>query len=524
MSFESLGLSPELLRALLDLGYESPTPIQSQAIPVVLGGRDILAAAQTGTGKTAGFTLPILQRLQPNANTSPSPARHPIRCLILTPTRELAVQVEESVRQYSKYLPLRSTVLYGGVAMDPQIKALQAGVEILVATPGRLLDHLQSKTLRLSTASILVLDEADRMLDMGFIPDIKRIIQLLPGERQTLLFSATFSDEIKRLSDDFLTNPVRIEVARQNAAADLVRQRVYRVHEDRKRELLVHLISELGMTQTLVFCGTKIGANKLCGQLVRDGINAAAIHSDKTQQTRTESLASFKAGEVSVLVATDVAARGLDIEQLPFVVNFDLPHVSEDYVHRIGRTGRAGSPGNAISLVSPDEERHLRDIEKLLRSKIESIEPEGFQEARPVRGARSERSERSSERAPRSERREPPVNGENAGTAESVDSAAGADAGAATSTVERPARRERSERADRAARPGEARAVRGGGSGGSRRRLEDLDPMAGVDLSGPLPPAPGSAAATHGAAAARPGRRTAEIPALLRSFPKNADS
>ncbi len=511
MSFESLGLSPELLRALLDLGYESPTPIQSQAIPVVLGGRDILAAAQTGTGKTAGFTLPILQRLQPNANTSPSPARHPIRCLILTPTRELAVQVEESVRQYSKYLPLRSTVLYGGVAMDPQIKALQAGVEILVATPGRLLDHLQSKTLRLSTASILVLDEADRMLDMGFIPDIKRILQLLPGERQTLLFSATFSDEIKRLSDDFLTNPVRIEVARQNAAADLVRQRVYRVHEDRKRELLVRLISELEMSQAIVFCGTKIGANKLCGQLVRDGINAAAIHSDKTQQARTESLASFKAGEVSILVATDVAARGLDIEQLPFVVNYDLPHVAEDYVHRIGRTGRAGSPGNAVSLVSPDEERHLRDIEKLLKSKVESIEPEGFQDARPARAARSDRAERGErpERAPRGE----PL----ARAVSEVDATAAADTVVAV-RAERAPRTERSERSPRGveSRPGRS-------NGGSRRRLEDLDPMAGVDLSAPVPSVTRSDPG-HPASLPRPGRRPAEIPALLRSFPKTAGS
>ena len=504
MSFEALGLSPELLRALLDMGYQDPTPIQSQAIPVVLAGRDILAAAQTGTGKTAGFTLPILQRLQPMANTSPSPARHPIRCLILTPTRELAVQVEESVRAYSKYLPIRSTVIYGGMAMDPQIKALQAGVEILVATPGRLLDHVQNKTVRLGTASILVLDEADRMLDMGFIPDIKRILQMLPGERQTLLFSATFSDEIKRLSDDFLSNPVRIEVARQNATADLVQQRVYPVHEERKRELLTHLIGDLNMTQAIVFCGTKLGANRVCAALIRDGVNAAAIHSDKTQQTRQDSLNSFKAGEVSILVATDIAARGLDVEQLPFVVNYDLPHVSEDYVHRIGRTGRAGSPGNAISLVSPEEERHLRDIEKLIKTRIESIVLADYQEAR---GERSERPRGERERPPRAPRRTPQIASPDVAVASEADLAP-----VQAAMIESPAV-PAAVTPVRPAHPGPS------GARGGRRRLEDIDPMAGVVLSEPTA-SDARAAGSGSGALVRPGRRPAEIPALLRSFSK----
>jgi superfamily II DNA/RNA helicase len=406
MSFESLGLSSELLRALVDLGYETPTPIQLQAIPVIAGGRDVLAAAQTGTGKTAGFTLPILQRVQPTANTSPSPAKHPVRCLILTPTRELAVQVEESVRAYSKYLPIRSTVIYGGMPMDPQIKALQAGVEILVATPGRLLDHINSRTLRLGTASILVLDEADRMLDMGFIPDIRRIMELLPADRQTLLFSATFSNEIKRLADDFLKNPVTIEVARRNQTAESVEQKVFLVDEDQKRDLLIQVISELSISQAIVFCGTKIGANRLSTALERAGIQAAAIHSDKTQQTREESLQSFKDGTVKILVATDIAARGLDIEDMPYVFNYDLPHVAEDYVHRIGRTGRAGSTGHAFSLVSPEEERYLKDIEKLIKRELprerRTVERSVQSRSSPVRSAPT-RSAEPRRRAPRPE-------------------------------------------------------------------------------------------------------------------------
>lgn len=484
MSFESLGLSPELLRALLDMGYEEPTPIQAQAIPVILGGRDVLAAAQTGTGKTAGFTLPILQRVQPNANTSPSPARHPIRCLILTPTRELAVQVEESVKSYSKYLPIRSSVIYGGMPMDPQVKALQSGVEILVATPGRLLDHVNNKTVRLGTASILVLDEADRMLDMGFIPDIKRILQLLPADRQTLLFSATFSNEIKRLADDFLTNPVTIEVARSNQTAELVEQRVYSVPDARKKDALVHLIREFAIPQAIVFCGTKQGANKLCSQLIRDGIHAAAIHSDKTQQGREESLNNFKAGEVKILVATDIAARGLDVEDLPYVFNYDLPHVAEDYVHRIGRTGRAGSTGHAFSLVAPDEERNLREIEKLIKTKINVVELPQFQSASPEREKFAPRSGSGS--------------GSNASASNTRFERAGSDS-------ERPPRKESA------------------GGRHHRPRLEDMDPMAGVGLSEPSAmesKSQGQDVSAQSGLSQRPGRRAAEVPALLRGFMK----
>ncbi|MDE2131480.1 MAG: DEAD/DEAH box helicase [Betaproteobacteria bacterium] len=405
MSFESLGLSPEILRAVAEEGYTEPTPIQAQAIPVVLAGKDVQAAAQTGTGKTAGFTLPILNRLQPLASSSVSPAKHPIRCLVLTPTRELAAQVEASVKTYSKYVPLRSTVIYGGVNMDPQIKALMAGVEIVVATPGRLLDHVQQRTINFSQVEILVLDEADRMLDMGFIPDIRRIVALLPKKRQNLLFSATFSDDIKKLSSGILHDPVTIEVARRNATSELVRQVIYPVHKDRKRELLTHLIRTLPIPQAIVFCRTKHGANRLCGLLERDGINAAAIHSDKTQSHRTQSLEDFKAGTVNILVATDIAARGLDVDQMPYVVNYELPHVPEDYVHRIGRTGRAGSLGHAISLVSDEELRELADIEKLTKQKLERVVEEGFDSARPE-GARAPRPERAArpERAPRAER------------------------------------------------------------------------------------------------------------------------
>ncbi len=406
MTFESLGLSPELLRAVAEQGYTEPTPIQAQAIPVILAGQDVQAAAQTGTGKTAGFTLPILHRLQPLANTSVSPAKHPIRCLVLTPTRELAAQVETSVKTYGKYLPLRSTVIYGGVNIAPQIKALQGGVEIVVATPGRLLDHVQQRTINLSQVEILVLDEADRMLDMGFIPDIRRIVALLPAQRQNLLFSATFSDDIKKLSGGILRIPVTIEVARRNATADLVRQVVYPVHKDRKRELLTQLIRTLPITQAIVFTRTKHGANRLCGQLERDGINAVAIHSDKTQSHRTKSLSDFKEGQVNILVATDIAARGLDVDQMPYVVNFELPHVPEDYIHRIGRTGRAGTPGNALSLVAPDESRELADIEKLIKSKIEIVRVDGFDspraESAAVRPPRSARADKAA--APRSPR------------------------------------------------------------------------------------------------------------------------
>jgi ATP-dependent RNA helicase RhlE len=379
MSFAQLNLSTEILRAIADQGYTEPTPIQTQAIPPILDGKDIMGGAQTGTGKTAGFTLPMLHRLQPGASTSASPAKHPIRALILVPTRELAVQVYESVKAYGKYLPLRCSAIYGGVDIDPQIKALRAGVEILVATPGRLIDHLQQKTLTLSKLEILILDEADRMLDMGFLPDLKRILTLLPPQRQSLMFSATFSGEIKKLANTLLKDPVLIEVARQNSIAELITHVVYPVSRIRKRELLTYLIKSQDLKQVLVFVRTKHGASRLAQQLEKDGITATAIHGDKSQPQRTQALAEFKEGVASVLVATDVAARGLDIEDLPHVVNFELPTTPEDYIHRIGRTGRAGTKGDAISLVCEDEQELLDGIEKLLKFKISSRVITGFE-------------------------------------------------------------------------------------------------------------------------------------------------
>ncbi|MBB5017905.1 superfamily II DNA/RNA helicase [Chitinivorax tropicus] len=387
MSFADLGLSPELLRAVAEQGYSEPTPIQAQAIPVVLGGRDVLAAAQTGTGKTAGFTLPILHLLQPAANSSPSPARHPLRALILTPTRELADQVGDSVKGYAKYVPLRSTVAFGGVNIDSQIPALRAGVEVLVATPGRLLDHVQQKTVVLNRVDILVLDEADRMLDMGFLPDIRRILSMLPAERQTLLFSATFSPEIKKLADQFLRNPQVIEVARRNSTNEQVTQVVHQVDGFRKRATLAHLIRHHDMQQVIVFCNTRQGAERLSRELAREGFAADAIHGDKTQQQRLETLAQFKEGKVKVLVATDVAARGLDIEELPYVVNHDLPNTPEDYVHRIGRTGRAGAKGTAISLVSDEESKQLAAIEKLVKQSLELVPVPGYTTPRTPQAA-----------------------------------------------------------------------------------------------------------------------------------------
>jgi ATP-dependent RNA helicase RhlE len=392
-SFADLGLAPPILKAVEDMGYAEPTPIQAQAIPVVLAGRDLMGGAQTGTGKTAGFTLPLLQKMLPHANTSTSPARHPIRALILAPTRELAAQVEESVRNYSKYLPLRSTQIYGGVNMDPQIAELRRGVEIVVATPGRLLDHVQQKTINLSQVEFFVLDEADRMLDMGFIPDIRRIIALIPKRRQSLLFSATFPEDIKRLAGELLQNPESIQVARRNAVAESVTHVVHPVSREHKRDLLVHLVKTRNLHQVLVFTATRIGCNRLAWQLNRDGVHAAAIHGDKTQAERTEALEQFKTGKVGVLVATDVAARGIDIDALPCVINFELPNTPEDYVHRIGRTGRAGKEGEAISLVSPDELEKLADIEKVIKATIRREPVEGF-----VAGAASgdgERAERS---------------------------------------------------------------------------------------------------------------------------------
>jgi ATP-dependent RNA helicase RhlE len=369
-TFAELGLRPELLKAVDEQGYTEPTPIQVQAIPHVLAGRDVMGGAQTGTGKTAGFTLPLLQRLAPHANTSVSPARHPVRALILAPTRELAAQVEDSVRSYGKYVPLRSAVIFGGVPMEPQTESLRRGVEILVATPGRLLDHVQQKMLSLGQVETFVLDEADRMLDMGFIPDVRRIIALLTGRKQNLLFSATLSDEIRQLARSFLRDPVVVQVAPKHATAELVTHVVHPVPRERKRELLVHLIKARGMKQALVFVGTRIGANRLAYQLNRDGVHAAAIHGDRSQVERMQALDDFKLGKVGVLVATDVAARGLDIEELPFVVNFELPNSPEDYVHRIGRTGRAGSTGTALSLVCPAEHERLAEIEKTIRLRI----------------------------------------------------------------------------------------------------------------------------------------------------------
>lgn len=367
MSFDKLGLSTEILRAVAAQGYTTPTPIQEQAIPVVLQGKDLLAGAQTGTGKTAGFTLPMLHML------SATPVRRgfrPLRGLVLTPTRELAAQVGESIQTYGKNLPLRSTVIFGGVNIKPQTRALRAGQDILVATPGRLLDHARQGHLDLSKIEFFVLDEADRMLDMGFIHDIKKVLALLPPKRQNLLFSATFSREIKTLANRLLTQPACVEVARRNTAAESVDQCVHHVDRARKRELLSRIICDGGWHQVLVFTRTKHGANRLSRQLERDGITSAAIHGNKSQNARTRALASFKNGQVRALVATDIAARGLDIDKLPYVVNYELPNVPEDYVHRIGRTGRAGQDGLAISLVSDDESKLLRNIERLLKTNI----------------------------------------------------------------------------------------------------------------------------------------------------------
>ena len=376
MSFLTFGLSAELLRAVTERGYRKPTPIQRQAIPAILEGQDVMAGAQTGTGKTAAFTLPLLQRLSAQSQGG---ARRPIRTLILTPTRELAAQVGESVASYGKHMPLRSAVIFGGVKINAQIEKLRRGVDILVATPGRLLDHVGQRTLDLSRVEILVLDEADRMLDMGFIPDIRKILALLSPKRQNLLFSATFSDEIKKLAEQLLNSPTQIQVAYRNAAAVGVAQVIHPVDRARKREFLSFLIGSRNLKQVLVFTRTKHGANRLCQQLERDGICAAAIHGNKSQSARTRALADFKRGAVRVLVATDIAARGLDIEQLPHVVNFELPYVPEDYVHRIGRTGRAGNVGEALSLVCVDEHKLLNDIEHLLKRVIPKVVIPGYE-------------------------------------------------------------------------------------------------------------------------------------------------
>ncbi|HEY8119578.1 MAG TPA: DEAD/DEAH box helicase [Methylophilaceae bacterium] len=393
ISFASLNLAPEILKALEEFGYTTPTPIQAQAIPVALAGRDLMAGAQTGTGKTAAFALPTLQKLLPQASSSASPARHPVRALILTPTRELAIQVEESFKVYAKHTPLRSLVVFGGVDIKTQTPSLMRGVEVLVATPGRLLDHVEQRTVQLGQVQVLVLDEADRMLDMGFMPDLKRILALLPKQRQNLMFSATFSNDIKKLSEDFLTNPVLIEVARSNAAAENVTQKVHLVAQSDKHALLAEILRGSDAGQVLVFTKTKLTASRLARQLQRDGIAADAIHGDKSQKERMEALEAFKQGKVTVLVATDVAARGLDIDQLPMVINYEIPSAPEDYVHRIGRTGRAGASGIAISLVSPEEEKYLKEIEKLIKREIPK--ENSFVADKPVRAPRAEHHERA---------------------------------------------------------------------------------------------------------------------------------
>ena len=406
MSFQTLGLKPELLRAIADSGYETPTPVQARAIPEVLAGRDLLAGAQTGTGKTAGFTLPILQLLgapKPGAAETPAVAgrngwRAP-RALVLVPTRELAAQVAESARTYGRYTPMAVTVVFGGVGFNPQAESLRRGTDIVVATPGRLLDHVQQRTIDLSKIEILVLDEADRMLDMGFIHDIKRILKLLPAKRQNLMFSATYSEEIRTLASSFLHQPVTIEVARRNAAVDSVTQLAHEIRKEDKRRLLSHLIRTSDWGQVLVFTRTKHGANRLTKQLEDDGIVAAAIHGNKSQSARTKALNDFKQGRIMALVATEVASRGLDIDQLPCVINYELPNVPEDYVHRIGRTGRAGASGVAVSLVSADERGLLKDIERvlgrpLLRAQLPKIsEP-------PVRPGRPAQAEENNETRP----------------------------------------------------------------------------------------------------------------------------
>ena len=428
-SFDELGLRPEILRAVTESGYTTPTPIQAQAIPPILAGHDIMGGAQTGTGKTAGFGLPILHKLAQYANTSPSPARHNVRALIVAPTRELAIQVEEQIREYGKYTNLRSTCVFGGVDIRQQLPIVRAGVEILVATPGRLLDHVEQKSVNLGQVEILVLDEADRMLDMGFIPDIKRIMALLPKKRQNLLFSATFSNEIKKLADELLNAPRLIEVARRNTAAETVSQSAYKVPQDAKRALLEHLVRSRNVWQVLCFVRTKHGASRLARQLEKDGLATSAIHGDKTQVARLEALAKFKEGKLQVLVATDVAARGLDIDDLPLVVNYELPHVPEDYIHRIGRTGRAGASGEAISFVAPEEEKYLGEIERLLKKKVDLLTADGFDadaaaRDRPMRASRAtgtaprgRAANGDARRAPRAEgeTRVRPANGKSSG-------------------------------------------------------------------------------------------------------------
>jgi len=478
--FADFGLDPNILRALTDQGYVHPTPIQAAAIPIVLQGRDVMGAAQTGTGKTASFSLPIIQLLMAHANPSMSPARHPVRALVLTPTRELAVQVADNVRAYAQHTPLRSTVVFGGMDMKGQTVILKGGVEIVIATPGRLLDHIEQKNVSLSQVQMLVMDEADRMLDMGFLPDLQRIINLLPKKRQNLMFSATFSTEIKKLANSFLNDPVTIEVARSNATADKVTQIVYKVPEESKRDVVEHLIRGRDLKQVLVFSNTKIGASRLSRHLEQSGIRATAIHGDKTQQERMAALEAFKKGDTDVLVATDVAARGLDISDLPCVINFDLPYNAEDYVHRIGRTGRAGASGDALSVYSDKDERLLADIEKLIKQTITRGELSGF----VASSAPSERGREGGREAGRSAERRPRRDGEVAPRA--VDSAA---------------------RGERSERP-----VRTSGPGARRDKVDPwfLKPYEPTSAPAPVAPKPASSI--------KPGRQ--KVAFLLGGVPK----
>jgi superfamily II DNA/RNA helicase len=387
--FDSLALDAKLLRAVAESGYESMTPIQAKAIPIVLAGRDVMGAAQTGTGKTAAFSLPLLQKMLRHENASMSPARHPVRALVLAPTRELADQVAANVKNYAKFTQLRSTVVFGGIDMKPQTLKLKAGVEVLIATPGRLLDHIEAKNAVLNQVEYVVLDEADRMLDIGFLPDLQRILSYLPRQRQTLLFSATFSPEIKRLAESYLQDPITVEVARPNATASTVEQRFYNVSDDDKRAVVRQLLRQRELSQAIVFVNSKLGAARLARSFERDGLKTAALHGDKSQDERLKSLDAFKRGEVELLVATDVAARGLDIADLPAVFNFDVPFHAEDYVHRIGRTGRAGASGLAVTLVTRDDSRQIGEIERLIKKKIE-LEPIEFEDTRPRRRLRED--------------------------------------------------------------------------------------------------------------------------------------
>ncbi len=501
--FADFGLSPDILRALSDQGYVHPTPIQAQAIPIVLQGRDVMGAAQTGTGKTAGFSLPIIQLLLAQASASMSPARHPVRALILTPTRELAVQVAENVKAYARHTPLRSTVVFGGMDMKPQTIILRNGVEIIVATPGRLLDHVEQKNVSLGQVQILVMDEADRMLDMGFLPDLQRIINMLPKQRQNLMFSATFSQEIKKLANSFLNDPVTIEVARGNATADKVTQVVYKVADENKRDAVAHLIRGRDLKQVLVFSNTKIGASRLSRQLEQEGVKATAIHGDKTQQERMAALEAFKKGEIVVLVATDVAARGLDISDLPCVINFDLPYNAEDYVHRIGRTGRAGASGDALSIYSDKDERLLVDIEKLIKQTITRGELTGFTPSAASSRESSGRGRDGERGAERGARREP-------------FNRAAADAPAARS--EAPAPRNFDSSASRNSDAYSTRgAERGRSSAGPLPRREKADPW----FSKPYEPSKSTLPAAP-AATASTTKPKARVAALLGGLPKSS--